>query len=139
MARGAGFNDLAARVASLRDSVARGGTPALVAAQKYQDASELAWWMPGHPDILSINTGYRANQYDLWRQLRDRAESGSALIVVGPADGADSAIAMNPGLTALAPHYKQVTLLGIVDLGRGGSVRERKRIWLLDPLTSPLP
>jgi hypothetical protein len=58
---------------------------------------------------------------------------------VGPADGADSAIAMNPGLTALAPHYKQVTLLGIVDLGRGGSVRERKRIWLLDPLTSPLP
>ncbi len=139
MARAAGFNELGTRVATLRDSVARGGTPALVAAQKYQDASELAWWMPGHPDILSINTGYRANQYDLWPQLRDRAESGSALIVVGPADGADSLIAMNPGLTALALHYKQVTLLGIFDLGRGGSVRERKRIWLLDPLTSPLP
>jgi hypothetical protein len=46
---------------------------------------------------------------------------------------------MNPGLTALAPHYQRVLLLGIVELGRGGSVRERKRIWLLDPLTSPLP
>jgi hypothetical protein len=139
MARGAGFRELAARVTMLRDSVARTGTPVLVAAQKYQDASELAWWMPDHPDILSINTGYRANQYDLWPQLRDRAQPGSALIVVGPADGADSLIAMNPGLTALAPQYTRATLLGIFELGRGGSVRERKRIWLLDPLTGPLP
>jgi len=139
MARGAGFRELAARVATLRDSVSHAGTPVLVAAQKYQDASELAWWMPGHPDILSINTGYRANQYDLWPQLPDRARPGSALIVVGPQDGADSAIAMNPGLTALAPQYTRVTLLGIFELGRGGSVRERKRIWLLDPLTGPLP
>ncbi len=139
MARGAGFRELAARVTTLRDSVSHDGKAVLVAAQKYQDASELAWWMPGHPDILSINTGYRANQYDLWPQLRDRAQPGSALIVVGPADGADSAIAMNPGLTALAPVYTRVTLLGIFELGRGGSVRERKRIWLLDPLTGPLP
>jgi hypothetical protein len=58
---------------------------------------------------------------------------------VGPADGADSALAENPGLSALAPHYHQVTLLGVDSLGRGGSVRERKRIWLLDSLTSPLP
>jgi 4-amino-4-deoxy-L-arabinose transferase-like glycosyltransferase len=139
MARGAGFNDLAARVTMLRDSIPHWGAPVLVAAQKYQDASELAWWMPYHPNILSINIGYRANQYDLWQQLRDRAQIGSALIVVGPADGADSLIEMNPGLTALAPHYQRVLLLGIVELGRGGSVRERKRIWLLDPLTSPLP
>jgi hypothetical protein len=139
MARGAGFRELAARVTVLRDSVAGTGTPVLVAAQKYQDASELAWWMPGHPDILSVNTGYRANQYDLWPQLRDRAQPGSALLIVGPADGADSLVAMDPGLTALAPHYQRVTLLGVVALGRGGSVRERKRIWLLDPLTGPLP
>jgi hypothetical protein len=110
-----------------------------LAAEKYQDASELAWWVPGHPEIFSINTGSRPNQYDFWPQLSDSARAGSSLILVGPADGADSAIAANPGLTELLPRYHQVTLLGIFELGRGGSVRERKRIWLLDSLITPQP
>lgn len=139
MARNAGFAELAARVTVLRDSLARGRAAPILAAQKYQDASELAYWIPGHPDVLSINTGYRPNQYDLWPGLRERAAPGSALLIVGPNDGADSALAANPGLSALAPRYRSVTLLDVVALGRAGSVRERKRIWLLDSLTSVLP
>jgi 4-amino-4-deoxy-L-arabinose transferase-like glycosyltransferase len=139
MARNAGFRELAERVSSVRDSLARGGAAVFVAAEKYQDASELAFWLPGHPEVLSVNTGYRPNQYDFWPQLRDVAHAGSSLILVGPADSPDSLIATNPGLTALAPEYHQVTLAGIVALGRGGSVRERKRIWVLDSLNSPSP
>jgi 4-amino-4-deoxy-L-arabinose transferase-like glycosyltransferase len=139
-ARNAGFRELSMRVAALRDSAATARKSVVwLAAEKYQDASELAWWVPGHPEIFSINTGSRPNQYDFWPQLSDSARAGSSLILVGPADGADSAIAANPGLTELAPRYHQVTLLGIFELGRGGSVRERKRIWLLDSLITPQP
>jgi 4-amino-4-deoxy-L-arabinose transferase-like glycosyltransferase len=137
MARNAGFRELALRVAAVRDSVARGGTPVAIAAQKYQDASELAWWIPGHPEVRSINTGYRPNQYDFWRPSHEWLNS--SLVLVGPADGADSAIAANPGLTALEPRYQRITLIGIVELGRGGTVRERKRIWLLDSLNTSMP
>lgn len=142
MARNAGFRELAAHVADLRDSLGEEVVPAyrsFVAAQKYQDASELAYWLPGHPEIFSINAGYRPNQYDLWPTLRDSASPGSSLVLIGPADGADSAPAVNPGLSELAPHYHRVTLLSIFALGRNGSVRERKRIWLLDSLITPLP
>jgi undecaprenyl-diphosphatase len=140
MARNAGFRELSLRVAALRDSAATARKSVVwLAAEKYQDASELAYWVPGHPVIFSINTGSRPNQYDFWAQLSDSARAGSSLILVGPADGADSAIAANPGLTELLPRYHQVTLLGIFELGRGGSVRERKRIWLLDSLITPKP
>ena len=139
MARNAGFRKLGSRVTVIRDSLLLARKSPIIAAQKYQDASELAYWIFDKPDVLSINTGYRANQYDLWPGLRDVTRPGSSLIVVGPADGADSSLAANPGLAALAPHYHQVSLLGVMELGRGGSVRERKRIWLLETLNSPLP
>lgn len=139
MARNAGFRKLGSRVAVIRDSLLLERKSPFIAAQKYQDASELAYWMFDKPTVLSVNTGYRANQYDLWPTLRDLARPGSSLILVGPADGADSALAANPGLSALAPHYHQVSLLGVMELGHGGTVRERKRIWLLETLTSPLP
>ena len=63
---------------------------------------------------------------------------GSSLLLVGPADG-DSTLTTNPGLAALAPFYTHVTLIDVVSLRRGESVRERKRIWFLDSLQSPTP
>ena len=139
MARNAGFRKLGSRVTVIRDSLLLARKSPLIAAQKYQDASELAYWIFDKPEVLSINTGYRANHYDLGPGLRDVARPGSSLIVIGPADGADSSLDANPGLSALAPHYHQVSLLGVMELGRAGSVRERKRIWLLETLNSPLP
>lgn len=138
MARGAGFEALAARVAQARDSLQPGRATIYIAGQKYQDASELAYWIPGHPEILSFNNGYRHNQYDLWPSLGALAMPGSSLLLVGPAD-ADSTLTTNPGLAALAPFYARVTLIDVFSLRRGESVRERKRIWLLDSLKSPSP
>ncbi len=137
-ARNAGFRELAARVATVSDSLRRRGDTVFVAAQKYQDASELAFWLPDRPEVMSVNTGYRPNEYDLWPSLHERAHLGSDLVLVGPAD-ADSLVATNPGLRTLAPHYQRVTLLDVIPLARGGSVRERKRIWLLESLTSSPP
>jgi len=138
MARGAGFRELGARVTQARDSLQTGRGTIYVAAQKYQDASELAYWMAGHPEVLSFNNGYRHNQYDYWPSLGALAMPSSSLILVGPAD-ADSLITTNPGLAALVPFYKTVTLIDVFSLRRGASVRERKRIWFLDSLKSPTP
>jgi len=138
MARGAGFHELAVRVAAVRDSLQPGRSTIHVAGQKYQDASELAYWMPGHPRIFSFNNGYRRNQYDYWPDLGAIAMPASSLLLVGPAD-ADSTLTTNPGLAALAPFYKHVTLIDVVALRRGESVRERKRIWFLDSLQSATP
>jgi hypothetical protein len=88
--------------------------------------------------VLSINTGYRPNQYDLWPGLRDVARSGSDLLLVGPAD-VDTLPSTNPAIRDLAPRYRAVTLLAVVPLARAGSVRERKRLWLLESLTTPPP
>jgi hypothetical protein len=137
-ARNAGFRELAQAVAAARDSLRRGGATVLVAAQKYQDASELAYWLPDHPEVTSINIGYRPNQYDLWLSPVDEAKSGSDLLLVGPAD-VDTLVTTNPGLQILAPRFRRVTLLGVVPLARDGSVRERKRLWLLDSLTTIPP
>jgi len=138
MARGAGFRELAARVSQAHDSLQPGRGPIYVASQKYQDASELAYWMPGRPAVFSFNNGYRRNQYDYWPSLGALAVPGSSLLLIGPAD-ADSTLTTNPGLAALAPFYKTVTLIDVFSLRRGESVRERKRIWFLDSLKSPTP
>jgi 4-amino-4-deoxy-L-arabinose transferase-like glycosyltransferase len=138
MARGAGFRALTARVTQVRDSLQPGRGTIHIAGQKYQDASELAYWMPGHPGILSFNNGYPRNQYDYWPDLGAIAMPGSSLLLVGPAD-ADSTLTTNHGLAALTPFYKHVTLIDVVALRRGESVRERKRIWFLDSLQSATP
>ena len=60
---------------------AGGGNHIWVAADRYQEASELAFHMDGQPRVLSLNISGRANQYDLWPTLADRAVPGDAMIL----------------------------------------------------------
>ena len=58
------------------------GNELLVAAERYQDASELAYHLKSHPRVYSLNLIGRANQYDLWVTFSEHAAPGAALILV---------------------------------------------------------
>jgi hypothetical protein len=41
-------------------------SPLFLASDRYQIASELAFYVEGHPRVYNANLGRRMNQYDLW-------------------------------------------------------------------------
>ncbi len=67
---------LAARVNATRTAIpgapagaARSGDPPFIASDRYQLASLLAFYVPGHPRTYAVNLGGRLNQYDIWGGL----------------------------------------------------------------------
>jgi 4-amino-4-deoxy-L-arabinose transferase-like glycosyltransferase len=120
IARGSGWDHLAREVASVRG-------PAWVAANRYQDAAELAFHLADHPTVFSLDLGGRPNQYDLWPGFPDRARVGDGLVLVLDDDQG------TPGpITTLLPYFTSIVRGDAVDLSRGGQVIARRRIWQLD-------
>ncbi|HWJ21577.1 MAG TPA: glycosyltransferase family 39 protein, partial [Gemmatimonadaceae bacterium] len=77
------WRPLAERVFAERGSLARGsGRAPWVAADRYQQASELAFLLPDHPHVFSLNLGGRPNQYDLWPTFPRRAALHDDLLLV---------------------------------------------------------
>lgn len=82
-----GWNDLAGAVERAQ-SAAHQCSATWIAADRYQDASELAFNLPDKPRVFALNLGGRPNQYDLWTSIYAlAAPTDCALIVVdeGPA------------------------------------------------------
>ena len=129
MARSAGWNTLGA--AMVREVI---GTPVdtmrrqrgYVAAESYQTASELAFHLPGHPEVFSLNLTGRPNQYDFWPAFTDRARPGDVLWVA--LDEADRPATID----SLARHFGTINRGGLVPLARNGEVIKHMRIWRLD-------
>ena len=46
--------------------MATAGDRPFLASDRYQVASQLAFYVPGHPTVYNANFGRRMNQYDLW-------------------------------------------------------------------------
>ncbi len=65
--RMAGYQPLADRVVSLRDSL--DVEDAFVFSETYHMASELSFYLPEHPQTYMLNMGSRKNQFDLWPGL----------------------------------------------------------------------
>jgi hypothetical protein len=95
-----------------------------IAADRYQDASELAFHMPGHPRTLALNIGGRPNQYDLWPQFAEIAARGSDLLVL-----LDDVRGVPEQIVKLAPHFAAMTRGDSVALGRAGDVIKYFRLW----------
>lgn len=94
--------------------------PVTFAATRYQDASELSFYLPGQPFVHSLNRLGRPNQYDLWPSLEPRLRPDMPVIVVAPCKTAPD--------TILAAYPRLGTLTGndLVRLpGRRGIVRDR--------------
>lgn len=123
IARAYGWTDLA-RAVEAAESGASGCSVTWIAADRYQDASELAFHMHGNPRVFSLNLGGRANQYDLWPKIYSvAAASDCALIVVD--EGA-------PGKTVVKRFgAASASVIGNAVLTWRGSPIGRRAIWLV--------
>jgi 4-amino-4-deoxy-L-arabinose transferase-like glycosyltransferase len=81
MSRAQGWSDLAAATNRAK-ATATGCSAILFAADRYQDASELAFNLPDHPRVFALNLGGRANQYDLWPSIYATARAADCALVV---------------------------------------------------------
>jgi 4-amino-4-deoxy-L-arabinose transferase-like glycosyltransferase len=127
LARAAGWGDLAdalgvaARRASSTDLVTT-----WIAADRYQDASELAFHLPHHPTTFSLNLSGRSNQFDLWPGFADTARAGDDLAVA-----VDETANTNPIILRLAPFFETFARDSLVNLRNRHGVVTQRRIWLM--------
>jgi len=129
-ARGTGWDALAVRMQNLAHTeAARTGTRVWLGGDRYQEASELAFHLPSHPETFSLNLDSRPNQYDLWPGFPDRAHRGDDLILAFEIRSADS---VGPVVRRLRPFFDDARFLALVELRRGAEVRTRRRVWLLE-------
>lgn len=128
--RAYGWAALAASVDTAQSEVPpSAGVNTWVAGNRYQDASELAFHLPEHPVVFSLNLGSRSNQYELWPDFAHTARAGDNLVVVlTPEAGHERSAAMD----ALAPHFDHVRRGPLVELSRGDDVQSHRRIWMLE-------
>jgi hypothetical protein len=127
-ARAHGWNDLTREVDRLhgpRLSISSYRT--WVAADRYQEASALAFHLPSRPETFSLNLTTRANQYDLWTTFPRRAYARDAMILV-----VDDVAGAHPTVEALRPHFERVTQGALVPLTREGDLVKNLRIWQLE-------
>jgi 4-amino-4-deoxy-L-arabinose transferase-like glycosyltransferase len=130
VARSAGWDALARATEAARDAVAAQaaaqGRAVHVGAERYQDASELAFHMRDRPRTFSLNLAGRPNQYDLWPAFARQAAPGDALVLV-----VDDTEQLHPTLRRLEPHFADVRRGPVVELRARRGVVGRRRLWAL--------
>lgn len=127
VARGDGYDALAWRAAAAqRLAAARTRTQAWLAADRYQDASEIAFHHPQHPVVFSLNLSGRANEYDLWPGYAQQAKLGDDLVLA-----VDESRDMHGTVRQLLPYFSSVERGEVVPLARRGDVIALRRLWLL--------
>ncbi len=125
LARNAGWPGVAARVDSTRRLVV--APTSWVGADRYQDASELAYHLPGHPVVTCTCLRGRRNQYELWPAFASTAHAGDALILL-----LDERDGVHETSAALAPYFSTVTRGELAPLLRGADTVTVRRIWVLE-------
>ncbi len=123
VARSAGWDGLAAAVQQARASL---GTRTHVAADRYQDVSELAYHLPDRPAVYCTCLGGRRNQYELWQGFREGAVQGDNLVI---AVEDTSATAGSPN--KIAAHFAEVRRGELVPVLRGADTVAMRRLWYL--------
>jgi uncharacterized protein Usg len=127
IARAAGWNDLAAAAISAErrsPSGAQHGT--WVAADRYQDAAEIAFHLPDYPTVFSLNFGGRSNQYDLWPAFPDVAKAGDALVLA-----LDERLEVHETVERLATCFQSFVRDSLVNLSTRRGVVSQRRLWIL--------
>jgi 4-amino-4-deoxy-L-arabinose transferase-like glycosyltransferase len=126
VARAFGWRELSDAVQSvMRRTTAETGSPTWAGADRYQEASELAFHDEAHATTFAVNLGGRRNQFDLWPGFPERAARGDNLVLV-----LDESETQHPALAALAPHFRAVQQGPLVSLRRAGREIGSRRIWI---------
>jgi 4-amino-4-deoxy-L-arabinose transferase-like glycosyltransferase len=130
IARGAGWDLVAVRMeeaARLAPAgISSGNT--WYGADRYQDVSELAFHLPGHPPTFCICLTGRRNQYDLWPDFAAVARPGDDFVLALD-ERADDAIHETASL--LAPYFTSVSRRAAAPLMRAGDTVSVRRVYLL--------
>ncbi|MBY0488466.1 MAG: glycosyltransferase family 39 protein [Gemmatimonadaceae bacterium] len=126
IARAHGWTTLADSVeVARRDPFLQGTVDQFIAADRYQDASELAFHLTGQPTVFALNLGGRTNQYDVWKNAYQSIHPGDGLIAVFDAD------AKGDSLAAVVGGWFAATKPGArVSLQRNGGEITARRLWL---------
>jgi hypothetical protein len=131
VARAHGWTTLAEAVdRARRDDFLRDVGHRWVAADRYQEASQLAFQLPDRPTVFALNLGGRTNQYDIWPQATERIRPGDGMVV------AFEATAKGDSLAAVVGHWFAENRRGEeVVLARDGGEISRRRLWLYRQMT----
>jgi 4-amino-4-deoxy-L-arabinose transferase-like glycosyltransferase len=131
IARAHGWETLAARVdAARRDPFLDGSVDIWVAANRYQDAAQLAFHLPDQPTVFALNLASRRNQYDLWDTAHDRVRPGDGLVVAFDASPHGDSLARVVG--TWFRDFRPADSVALVRPGnpRDGGVVARRRVWV---------
>jgi 4-amino-4-deoxy-L-arabinose transferase-like glycosyltransferase len=134
IAQAYGWDDLARAVDVDDRQLTAPGVRVWIAADRYQEAAELALHLPAHPTVFSLELASRPSQFDLWPTARDSVRLGEGMTLVLD-DSDDQPLPV----TRLAPYFAQVVRGARVEMHWGaGRVVARRRIWHFVQLTIPL-
>lgn len=127
IARAFGWRELATATDSTAN-VARAETNrrTWLGGDRYQEASELAFHVRGHPTTFATNLAGRVNQFDLWPGFPLQATTGDNLILV-----VDDTDEPHGAVRALQPFFTDVRKGALVTLKRGTGEIGTRRIWEL--------
>ena len=128
LARGAGWEGAAQRVDSARAASATAPGRTFVAADRYQEVSELAFHLPDHPEAFCVCLTGRHNQYELWPGYADVAKPGDALVLL--LDERKEGV-VHETAELLAPYFTSVTRGAPAPLLRGNDTVTVRRVWTL--------
>lgn len=109
------------------------GRELFVAAERYQDASELAYHLQSHPRVYSLNLMGRANQYDLWSTFDEFASPGAGMILVLDDEQGEPREIRKLACCFHIDPGESVALM------RGDSFVARKRLWFLSQWNGEWP
>lgn len=126
IARAHGWTTLADAVQAARQDPFLDGTiDRWVAADRYQDASQLAFHLPDQPTVFSLNLGGRTNHYDLWPNAWQKVRPGDGLVVAFDADAKGDSLA-----AVVGSWFKETRQGALVSLQRNGGEVTTRRLWL---------
>ncbi len=91
-ARLRGWHRFGHHVGQLLDAWRAEGAEPLLFTNQYAKASELAFYVPGHPRVYSVRLDRRYEQYDLWNDLAT-VPAGAAALYVGGSGGIHPGVA----------------------------------------------
>jgi 4-amino-4-deoxy-L-arabinose transferase-like glycosyltransferase len=127
IARAAGWRDLANAAANAGQRADSGGRATTwISADRYQDAAELAFHLPSHPTVFSLNLSGRSNQYDLWPDFAGCARPGDNLVVA-----VDETSDTSPIVLRLAPFFASYARDSLVDLRNRRGLVAQRRLWVM--------
>jgi hypothetical protein len=129
LARSAGWDRVGDQMSRLQATPAAGGAPrAWLAADRYQEVSELAFHSAGQQTVFCLCLGGRHNQYELWPGFAQTATPGDALIAL--VDERPDSVT-HETVARLAPYFALVERGGVAPLLRDRDTVAVRRLWVL--------